>query len=180
MGLYHFIGWPNCHDEWRELDSLVTICHCPEMDCPVTEQFKNFKYKFIFEIKKSLHVSSDTDPSVNIPMDVELNLFQSVFGTRKDSLKILDNEELSEILEADWWWRINSAKLDFAYIIQGTLTMSVRPRRTVTEFKMNADGTHRELRRSGPHTLHISFVRGQGPEHMFQHGDWKQLPQTVN
>lgn len=181
LGLFHYIGWPATHDEWREICEHISLSYCPQVRGLTAERLAAFKYNFKYVIKKGLTVSSNDDPLVKLELTVDEDIFEAFlheFSHRKPKMFVKDNNALNGSLQKGWWWRIISSKMDFAYVIQGSLKMHMKNKPAVAEFLKTKNGFE-EHHIHGPGTLHIQFVKGQGSEHHYHHGDWQELKQVI-
>lgn len=182
LGLFHYIGWPSSHDEWRELSQQISLSHYPEISAALKERLAAFKYHLQYLIKKGLTVSSNDDPVIALQLTVDKTVFKAFLHElghpSGDRLFVRDNKALNKSLKKGWWWHVVSKKKDFAYIIQGTLQMKLKTKGPVADF-VTRGGVTAEHLIYGPTTLHINFVKGQGSEHLLDKGDWQKVQQVI-
>lgn len=176
MGLYHYIGWPSSHDEWREISNCIKILRYPPVQGAIAERLEAFHYHFVYLVKKSLTVSYLEDPLVKLELTVDSEVYHAFTGCLqlppRKKHKIANNNLLNTIMGKAWWWRLDSIKLDFAYIVQNTLEFKINEKIGVVDFVQTKNGLE-EQRRMGPSTLKVVFVKGIGSKETFLKGDWK-------
>lgn len=180
MGLYHYIGWPSTHDEWRPLTENISIYKCPQVTEGLNQRLLALKYHLMYSVKKALVVSSNTDPITKLQFTTDEDVFKSFMleiGGKGHRHHVIDNNALNEALEMGWWWRIISRNQDFAYVKQGTLEVKLSKKSEVMEFVHTPGGLH-EQHLQGPSTITISFVKKQGSHYHYDHEDW-QTPEQV-
>ena len=152
-------GWDSKYNAWIPKTNCADVINVPYTSTSLPDRQHLFCANLRLDIKRQLRCRRKEDPQTIIVQDIQLDVYNKLFGTRHRKIKYSKNSELNNILGKSWMERFNNSH-ECCYVIQGTATISLHKHRPICEF----DSTGKEIINCLGHFVKFQFVRGDATE----------------
>lgn len=168
----HYVGYAEKHDEWREVNDVVTV----EPDTSPSYVPFELHHELAVAVKAALNPKAhrDRDPEVRIELSFDFLLFNGGLKCAgrfigcshgHDVYGITRYADLSHLLGEKWYIRGLNERLDFSYAKLETVRFHLHKRKNLVEY--TSQGVQRM---DTGHCLVFRFVRMDGVK-----SDWDKV-----